>query len=243
MVNIPAGNVTVSQWGNSYYTDPYFQAWSTPDFSMGKYLVTFELWRLVADYADAGGYRFANTGSQGWKWSNSKPVLVPDGNKLHPVGSINWRDAVVWCNALSEMDGREPVYRDSDGNVFRDSRVFVEELINESKMTGNGYRLPTPEEWCYAARGANPNDSQWSNLPGGVYDYDLLQSVGTTEVGTLLPNSIGLFDMTGLGMTPTYFGGWDSTSYGCATRTINDCGALILYSTQPFILRLARNKE
>jgi len=217
MVNIPAGNVTQNiidaylWFSQSGPPTPPLQPWSTPGFSMGKYLVTYELWKTVFDYADAGGYRFPNVGNAGGEDGN---VSVSIGNALHPVCWISYRDAIVWCNAYSEMDGREPVYRDSDGNVLRDSRVKADELIDKSQMTGkNGYRLPTREEWVYAWRGANPSTSApWSNNYPGDYpdtianDYVLNLNIGsgyvpaiqTAEVGTLLPNSIGLFDMSGM---------------------------------------------
>jgi formylglycine-generating enzyme required for sulfatase activity len=218
MVNIPAGNVTqdiidVAWFSQSpgYPTPPPLQPWSTPGFSMGKYLVTYELWKTVFDYADAGGYRFPNVGNAGGEDGN---MSVSIGNDLHPVCWISYRDAIVWCNAYSEMDGREPVYRDSDGNVLRDSRVKADELIDKSQMTGkNGYRLPTREEWAYAWRGANPSTSApWTNKYPGTNeddeanDYVLNLNIGsgyvpaiqTAEVGTLLPNSIGLFDMSGM---------------------------------------------
>lgn len=32
-------------------------------------------------------------------------------DKDHPVVSINWYDAVKWCNARSEKDGLRPCYQ------------------------------------------------------------------------------------------------------------------------------------
>jgi formylglycine-generating enzyme required for sulfatase activity len=254
MVNIPAGTVSnsISAWEDSRLEKP----WSTPGFSMGKYLVTWELWKLVADYADAGGYRFANSGTQGWWWHNYyKPA--PAGNDLNPAANVNFRDIVVWCNAYSEMDGREPVYVDSDGNVLRDSRVVVEELIDETKMTGkNGYRLPTHEEWYYAMKGANPSTSPpWTDRYPGTDDLNELDQYMQTdgdvskEVGTLLPNSIGLFDMIGLGNT-VLLRGRDHGFAFVYSNAINlswyffDYSAIFdVYYHDFYTLRLARNKE
>ena len=172
MVNIPAGtdSSSDSEWDGDYNRNPPLQRpWSTSGFDMGQYRVTWELWKYVFDYADAGGYRFARLG---WILTLEQ-ILSYDGeadqyeeiSELNSVIWISWRDAVVWCNAYSEMDGREPVYKDSDGNVFRDSRVEdIEYLFDETKMTGNGYRLPTGEEWYYAM--------YVNNLPNTIYLYE-----------------------------------------------------------------------
>jgi len=143
------------------------------------------------------------------------------GNKFNPVTNIGWREAVVWCNAYSEMDGLDPVYRDSEGNVLRDSRVDVDKLVDAGLIEVSfdttkkkGYRLPTAEEWFYAAKGANVSADEWDyNYPGtnsddqaGDYLWShspkLANSGGgmlqTTEVGSLQPNSAGLYDMQGM---------------------------------------------
>ena len=83
-----------------------------------------------------------------------------------PVCGITWRDAMVWCNALSEMCGLTPVYytdanfktpiRNSTGP---DSKELSDYLIQPGKVdnpyvnkNANGYRLAYREEWEYAAR-------------------------------------------------------------------------------------------
>ena len=293
MANIPAGEVTTSKINNNpqyWYYDNNFPwdaslPWDTPGFSMGKYLVTYELWKYVFDHADATNYRFSNSGNQGAEGPQqpsmgdgtvNKPL--PVGNALHPVTMISWRDAVVWCNAYSEMDGREPVYVDTDGNVLRNSRSAVELLVDETKMTGNGYRLPTKEEWAYAARGANPSTSPpWSdqypgtNEDGDYGDYNVLSKylwsctdtamdnlvTRTTEVGTLLPNSIGLYDM--MGMVVQWTGHYDGvvglsyqqrayTNLFSASLRVTNAGSNMIngtsYNSLVHVgLRLARNKE
>jgi formylglycine-generating enzyme required for sulfatase activity len=232
MVDIPAGEVTQNIIDAGYWS---YDTWNTPGFSIGQYLVTWELWKFVFDYAEAGNYSFVNVGNQGADYYtvvNQRPI----GNERNPVTLISWRDVVVWCNAYSEMDGREPVYRDKDGNVLRSSRVNVEQLVDESKMAGkNGYRLPAAEEWEYAGRGAQPGtNAPWTyNLPGinnlnpsnqavnannwrtvGEYlwsraltnDVTINYDERTTiEVGSLKPNSIELYDMMGMTLQFVWF--------------------------------------
>jgi formylglycine-generating enzyme required for sulfatase activity len=209
MVDIQAGEVTQNIIDAEYWS---YDPWSTPGFSMGQYLVTWELWKYVFDYAESGNYSFANAGNQGADL-NIVVYQHPIGNDLNPAALISWRDAVVWCNAYSEMDGREPVYRDYDGNVLRTSRTNVEQLVDEDNMDYNGYRLPTVEEWEYAGRGAQPGtNSPWTDrypgTNGDAVDYawseaqartgTIPDNMATTEVGSLLPNSIGLYDMMGM---------------------------------------------
>ena len=253
MVTIPAG--TVNSW--AFYLPPgdtgdkpldgLDTPWETPGFSMGKYLVTWELWKYVFDYAEAGNYSFANIGNQGAEENESSTNTNPRpvGNELNPVSMISWRDAVVWCNAYSEMEGKEPVYRDSEGNVFRDSREPVDLLVDESKITGkNGYRLPTEEEFFYAMRGANPqNAAPWtdryagtnttSQVPQYVWSEAAANGGQTTEVGRLLPNNIGLYDMLGM----VYQWVWTTGSYkivGNVNGAGKDFSGSIFSAVAPF---------
>jgi formylglycine-generating enzyme required for sulfatase activity len=232
MVDIPAGTVALNgemdTWGLAGY---YFDDFITPGFKMGQCPVTWELWETVFKYADGANFRFAREGNQGGAFmgliygTNTNLTPWPVGNALNPVTVISWRDVLVWCNAYSEMDGLDPVYRDSEGNVLRDSRKIIDYLVDYDAIENvvyNGYRLPSYQEWVYAARGANPLGSHWNdNVPGintgdvnvaSKYLWALSPEVApggvkqTGEVGKLLPNQIwngityvdGLYDMMGL---------------------------------------------
>ena len=226
MVDIPAGAVALSEMNTWGLDGNYFDDFITPGFKMGQCPVTWELWETVFKYADGANFRFAREGNQGGAFmgliygTNTNLAPWPVGNALNPVTFISWRDVLVWCNAYSEMDGLDPVYRDSEGNILRDSRKIIDYLVDYDAIENvqynyrNGYRLPSYQEWVYAARGANPTDSHWDDrVPGintgdvnvaGKYLWALSPEVApggvkqTGEVGKLLPNSIGLYDMMGM---------------------------------------------
>ena len=227
MVDVPAGTVTEAQWdypwGNFIFIGSESD-WSTPGFKMGRNVVTWELWKTVFDYAEAGNYNIGRSGNQGASGITIINSPRPIGNKMHPVTNIAWRDAVVWCNAYSEMDGLEPVYRDLEGNVLRDSRQAVDLLCDPDRIADyNGYRLPTYEEWFYAGRGANPSGDHWNDQYPGTNSKDVENVLSkylwtyspgvnnqgfyhTGEVESLRPNQLwdggkyvdGLYDMMGM---------------------------------------------
>lgn len=78
-----------------------------------------------------------------------------------------------------------------------DAKLFINKL---NKKTGRHYRLPTQEEWEYAARGGkfstevrNPNNDQLVNV-GWTHENS---GKKTHRVGVLTPNALGLYDMIG----------------------------------------------
>ena len=75
--------------------------------------------------------------------------------------------------------------------------VFVKEL---SKKTNQEFRLPTEEEWEYAARGGSYSEGyifSGSDKLKQVGWYDENSNNETHDVGLLLANELGLYDMSG----------------------------------------------
>ena len=140
-------------------------------FSLARYETSYNTWYEVLQWANSHGYTIVNKGVEGvfgevehennMSDAGAEPKLVE-----MPVCRLTWRDVMVWCNALSEMKGLEPVYctdkdfktplRDSTGVAFNDLKNYAiepGEVDNPYVNTNaNGFRLPYVKEWEYAAR-------------------------------------------------------------------------------------------
>jgi len=199
-------------------------------FDMDKYEVTGALWNEVKTWAVANGYSFDNPGSA--KGTN------------HPIQTISWFDMAKWCNARSEMRGRDPVYFTS-GAQTTIYKTGQSNLTNGCvRWTANGYRLPTEAEWEKAARGGTSGkrfpwgdtiSQSQANYYGQTssYPYDLgpngynpTGSIGgtspaTSPAGSFAANGYGLYDMAG-NIWEWCWDWWDGSWYSNAGATQND---------------------
>jgi len=202
------------------YTDDRGTATVEGGYLMATTETTYELWYEVRVWAEANGYHFDNLGREGN--GGTTGAAPTEENKLKPVTRVSWRDVIVWTNALSEMTGREPVYRTPEGVIIKDSRDSNASQVDGAVQTdNNGYRLPTSMEWEVAARWRNSGgdgailvgERYWTPgdyASGATADYNNTSATrevawysgatggnSTRPVGQLLANHLGLYDMSG----------------------------------------------
>ena len=124
------------------------------------------------------------------------------GEKNLPVEKVSWYDAVYFCNKLSAKCGLTPVYAVA-GEPDVEKWGYAPHKGN--KITGtvsqnekaSGFRLPTVEEWQYAAKGGENYKYSGSGNLGEVGWYSENSGKKTHPVAQKDPNGYDLYDMSG----------------------------------------------
>ena len=170
------------------------------DFKMLKTEVTQELYKSVMGENPS----YYQKGSKIFKKENNKSYAVTEGENVKklPVEMVSWYDAIYFCNKLSIKKGLTPVYAvdgETDVAKWNYTPHKGEELEGEviQNVSVNGFRLPTLEEWLYAARGGENYEYSGSNNLDEVGWYCENSNMKTHEVARKKPNGYGLYDMSG----------------------------------------------
>jgi len=218
---IPAGKFQrdTDEENISEITKPYY---------MGTTEVTQALWSKVWD-------DLVMVQNTSWADPALSPPNTPEGlcgndvgglGPEYPVNFVTWYRAIAFCNKLSALDGRTPVYTVAgvtDWATLKIEDVPGRPRVDDNKRVAawdaakanwnaNGYRLPTEMEHYWAKIGAESRAGE-VNTTGylkfyagssegfkGEDDVDLYvqgQDWHTWPVGGKLPNEIGLYDMSG----------------------------------------------
>ena len=120
----------------------------------------------------------------------------------NPVECVSWYDAIYFCNKLSVAKGYEPVYSVNGNtnvktwNYTPHKGNFISGAITQN-TSANGYRLPTVEEWQYAAKGGEDYTYAGSNEIDEVAWYEGNSNDKTHPVAQKKANGYGLYDMSG----------------------------------------------
>lgn len=133
-----------------------------------------------------------------YKWGKREN---PDGfySDKYPADNISWYDAIYFCNKLSELCGKVPVYSvngEADITKWKYGYNRLYGAVTQN-LNASGFRLPTTNEWEYAARGGQNFKYSGSDNIDEVAWHRGNSGKSTHIVAAKKPNGYGLYDMSG----------------------------------------------
>jgi len=223
---------------------------------IGETEVTYELWYKVRTWARANGYTLdANPGIEGSHGAMTAPAgEPPTAAKYEPVTIINWREAMVWCNALTEWyNANNGTTSDLDCVYYIDSGYVTP--IRSADDTGSfdgtagsqdnpyvkasakGFRLLSSNEWEYAARWRSDATNTVSGYMDPYFTRGNSASGATTNCSDTTgdPNYAGKLANDAVAVYGSYWNGlsWSSTGVTSTavvkSKGVSGANALGLY--------------
>ncbi|MCX6112548.1 MAG: SUMF1/EgtB/PvdO family nonheme iron enzyme, partial [Proteobacteria bacterium] len=198
----------------------------TNAYWIAKTSVTYELWSTVYNWATSHGYTFANAGRKG---------NAGTGNVTQPVTVINWRDTMIWMNALTEWynakngtqytciyytdAGYTTPIRTSTNSVTIDMTAGTQDnpYVNNA---ATGFRMLSSAEWELAAR------YKGSDSTNGAYEWPVGSGNWWTK-GTYASGATASYTNN----SATWAVAWDTDNSGAASHDVAllAANALTLY--------------
>lgn len=151
-------------------------------------------------FVEGGTFKMGATEEQGSDArENEKPVhnvtLSSYYIGKYEVTAELWKAVTGWLPNYPQY-GIPLTFKDNEPIAYvswNDIQIFLTEL---KAKTGKNYRLPTEAEWEYAARGGNKSQGYKYSGSDNIADVRM-HEFPHPQVGTKLPNELGIYDMSG----------------------------------------------